>query len=85
MLPKMPEGTITLPQHTQASPKSAAQRTEVGSLRQHGRNRMQRIEVMARARVSHDSVTAEVRDDRKREDVSIFPIAIPLLTGQWYN
>jgi len=40
---------------------------------------------MARARVSHESVTAEVRDGRKRENVSIFPIAIPLLTGQWYN
>ena len=37
---------------------------------------------MLHARVSRESVTAEeIRDATKREDVSIFPIAIPLLTG----
>ncbi len=37
---------------------------------------------MMHARVSRESVTAEeIRDATRREDVSIFPIAIPLLTG----
>ena len=37
---------------------------------------------MMHARVSRESVTAEeMRDATRREDVSIFPIAIPLLTG----
>ena len=37
---------------------------------------------MLHARVSRESVTAEeIRDATRREDVSIFPIAIPLLTG----
>ena len=37
---------------------------------------------MMHARVSRESVTAEeIRDATKRDDVSIFPIAIPLLTG----
>ena len=37
---------------------------------------------MLHARVSRESVTTEeIRDATKREDVSIFPIAIPLLTG----
>ncbi|HDJ38772.1 MAG TPA: NAAT family transporter [Methanosarcinales archaeon] len=37
---------------------------------------------MMHARVSRESVTAEeIRDATQREDVSIFPIAIPLLTG----
>ncbi len=37
---------------------------------------------MLHARVSRESVTAEeIRDAARREDVSIFPIAIPLLTG----
>ncbi|RZN66761.1 MAG: NAAT family transporter [Candidatus Methanolliviera hydrocarbonicum] len=37
---------------------------------------------MMHAKVSRESVTAEeIRDAAKREDVSIFPIAIPLLTG----
>jgi multiple antibiotic resistance protein len=37
---------------------------------------------MLHARVSRESVTAEeIRDASRREDVSIFPIAIPLLTG----
>ena len=34
------------------------------------------------ARVSRESVTAEeIKDATKREDISIFPIAMPLLTG----
>ena len=37
---------------------------------------------MLHARVSRESVTAEeIRDAGRREDVSIFPIAVPLLTG----
>jgi len=37
---------------------------------------------MMHARVSRESVTAEeIRDATRRDDVSIFPIAIPLLTG----
>jgi multiple antibiotic resistance protein len=37
---------------------------------------------MLHARVSRESVTAEeIRDASRREDVSIFPIAVPLLTG----
>jgi multiple antibiotic resistance protein len=37
---------------------------------------------MMHARVSRESVTAEeIRDATRREDVSIFPIAIPLLAG----
>ncbi len=37
---------------------------------------------MMHARVSRESVTAEeIQDATRREDVSIFPIAIPLLTG----
>jgi len=37
---------------------------------------------MMHARVSRESVTMEeIRDATRREDVSIFPIAIPLLTG----
>ena len=37
---------------------------------------------MLHARVSRESVTAEeIRDATRREDISIFPIAIPLLTG----
>jgi len=37
---------------------------------------------MLHARVSRESVTMEeIRDATRREDVSIFPIAIPLLTG----
>lgn len=37
---------------------------------------------MMHARISRESVTMEeIRDATKREDVSIFPIAIPLLTG----
>jgi multiple antibiotic resistance protein len=37
---------------------------------------------MLHARVSRESVTMEeMRDATRREDVSIFPIAIPLLTG----
>jgi multiple antibiotic resistance protein len=37
---------------------------------------------MLHARVSRESVTAEeIRDAARSEDVSIFPIAIPLLTG----
>jgi multiple antibiotic resistance protein len=37
---------------------------------------------MMHARVSRESVTAEeIRDAGRREDVSIFPIAVPLLTG----
>ncbi len=37
---------------------------------------------MMHARVSRESVTAEeIQDATRREDVSIFPIAMPLLTG----
>jgi len=37
---------------------------------------------MLHARVSRESVTAEeIKDATKREDVSVFPIAMPLLTG----
>jgi multiple antibiotic resistance protein len=37
---------------------------------------------MLHARVSRESVTAEeVKDAAKRDDVSVFPIAMPLLTG----
>ncbi|RZN39088.1 MAG: NAAT family transporter [Methanosarcinales archaeon] len=37
---------------------------------------------MMQARVSRESVTKEeIRDATRRDDVSIFPIAIPLLTG----
>lgn len=37
---------------------------------------------MLHARVSRESVTPEeVRDASKRDDVSVFPLAIPLLTG----
>lgn len=37
---------------------------------------------MLHARVSRESVTAEeVRDAAKKDDVSVFPIAMPLLTG----
>lgn len=37
---------------------------------------------MMHAKVSRESVTAEeIKDATRREDISIFPIAIPLLTG----
>ncbi|HJH27438.1 MAG TPA: hypothetical protein C5S37_11935 [Methanophagales archaeon] len=37
---------------------------------------------MLHARVSRESVTAEeIKDATKREDISVFPIAMPLLTG----
>ncbi len=37
---------------------------------------------MLHARVSRESVTSEeIKDATKREDVSVFPIAMPLLTG----
>ena len=37
---------------------------------------------MLHARVSRESVTAEeIKDAIKREDISVFPIAMPLLTG----
>ena len=37
---------------------------------------------MLHARVSRESVTTEeIRDATRREDVSVFPIAMPLLTG----
>jgi multiple antibiotic resistance protein len=37
---------------------------------------------MLHAKVSRESVTAEeIKDATKREDVSVFPIAMPLLTG----
>lgn len=37
---------------------------------------------MLHARVSRESVTAEeIKDATKREDISVFPIATPLLTG----
>jgi len=37
---------------------------------------------MLHARVSRESVTAEeIKDAAKREDISVFPIAMPLLTG----
>ena len=48
----------------------------------HDRNRMPGVEMMARARVSRENVTAEaIRNSPKRKNISIFPIARPLLTG----
>jgi len=49
MLPKVPQELATLTWHKQAFPESAAQRAEVRNLSRHGRNRTQRMGVMARA------------------------------------